>query len=109
MCSLLTVIYRRLVIILSVGALRIYRALVDSDALNAHTVVEPPFSTCRGLSTKSGIQFATPSQTESRPGRQEDGKDTRDGAADPNYLISSSQRVLVVTNQDDGSLESEPV
>jgi hypothetical protein len=109
MCSLLTVIYHHLVIILSIGALRIYRALVDSDALNAHTVPEPAFSTRRGLSTKSDIQFATPSQTESRPGGREDGKETRDGAADPNYLVSSPKRVLLVTNQDDESLESEPV
>jgi len=96
-------------IILSIGALRIYRALVDSDALNTHTVPEPAFSTPRGLSTKSDIQFATPSQTESRPGGREDGKETRDGAADPNYLVSSPKRVLLVTNQDDESLESEPV
>jgi hypothetical protein len=109
MCSLLTVICRHSVIILSIGALRIYRALVDSEALNAHTVVEPAFSTRRGLSTKSNMQFATPSQTESRPGFREDGKDARDDAADPNYFVSSPQRVLLVTNQDDVSLESEPV
>jgi hypothetical protein len=108
MCSLLTV-YRHLVVILSIGATRMYRALVDSEVLNAHTVVEPVFSTRRGLSTKSDIRFASPSQTESRPGSREEEKDTRDGAPDPNYLISTPQRVLLITRQDGDSLASEPV
>ena len=94
---------------MSIGALRMYRALVDSDALNATTVMEPAFSTNKGLSTKSGIRFATPSQTESRPGIREEGKGTRDGAADSNYLIPSPHRVLLIKNQDDDSLVSETV
>jgi hypothetical protein len=109
MYSLLTVIYHHVVIVMSVGALRMYRGLVDSTALNSTVVAEPPFSS-KGLSTKSDIQFAIPSESHLY---REEGKDMRSGtggaALDPSYLASSPQRIVLITEQNDGSLEGEAV
>ena len=100
-----------LVIILSIGAMRMYRGLVDSAVLNCHTAAEPAFSTSKGISAKSDMRFAIPS--ESRSGCQEREKDTRDGAGvsalEENYLPSTPQRILLITKHDDGPLESETV
>jgi len=99
-------------IIMSVGALRMYRGLVDSAALNYTMVVEPAFSS-KGLSAKSDIQFAVASEL--RTDCREEEKDTRSGATGPaldsNYLPTAPQRIVFIANRDDGaeSLESEAV
>lgn len=94
--ALLTVIHHHLVIIMSIGALRMYRGLVDSAALNRSParVVR-----AKGLSTKEEI-FARPTAC-----REQDG--ARGAALDPSCSASNSQRILVVKTQDVESFGKE--
>jgi hypothetical protein len=82
--SLLTVIHHYLVIIMSIGALRMYRGLVDSAALSGPAWV---VDGAGGLSTKEDI-FARPTAC-----REQDG--ARGAALDPSWSIPNSQ---VLTN-----------
>jgi hypothetical protein len=97
--TLLTVFHHRLVITMSIGALRIYRGLVDSAALNtgsSWTVVS-----AEGLSTKEET-FMRPSGFQEQDGEGH-------AAHDPNYSNANHQQILVKKRQKIESFGSKRV
>jgi hypothetical protein len=96
--ALLTVTHHHLVIIMSIGALRMYRGLVDSATLNGSPVWVVG---AKGLSPREEVS--------GRPTacREQDGAGGT--ALDPSCSALNSQRILVVKRQDVESFGSEMV
>ena len=81
---------------MSIGALRMYRGLVDSAALNGS---QARVVCAKGLSTKEEI-FARPTAY-----REQDG--AGGATLDPSCSSPNSQRILVIKRQDVESFGSE--
>jgi hypothetical protein len=91
-----------LVIIQAVTAMRMYRGLVDSAVLNRPVIGGVVGTNLKGLSTKSEINFAVPSHSDSREGTLGTGNPVHEA----NYLAPSPQRFMFITRQDDDRSES---
>jgi hypothetical protein len=100
-CACFTdVIHRHLVVMMSIGALRMYRTLVDGVVLNS-TVVGV---SAKALSTKTELRFASPSLTS---GRDEDTRIGNGGLLDTIGSNTTPHRIVFTTKNDEESLDHE--